>query len=156
METLNDFIEMIRAKYPETRKNNAALAKVLGVSRQAVHQYFSGYGRSKINNDVVGYNIAEALGLDPAYVIPCLTAERSNDDRIRITFQRISTLFKNAGARAAIIAVLLVSIFVPTKPASANVISSFHITQQTTHYARRKVKYWLAYLVSRLRLSFTV
>lgn len=107
METMNDFIASIRKRQPGM--NDSELARTIGVTRQAISQMKS--GRSKHFSDETAYNIAEVLGIDPAYVLLCLAAERSKDARVKHTWQRINRFFKSAGSRAAIFSVLASPIF---------------------------------------------
>lgn len=107
METMNDFVDLIRKRKPNMR--DAELARTIGVTRQAISQMKS--GRSKHFSDETAYNIAEVLGLDPAYVLLCLAAERSPDQRVKHTWQRINRFFKSAGARAAVVFLLASPIF---------------------------------------------
>lgn len=107
METMNDFVALIRKRKPDMK--DAELARTIGVTRQAISQMKS--GRSKHFSDETAYNIAEVLGIDPAYVLLCLAAERSPDQRVKHTWQRINRFFKGAGARAAVLLLLASPIF---------------------------------------------
>ena len=126
METMNDFIEMIRKQRPIM--SDAELARTIGITRQAISQLKS--GRTKHFSDETAYNIAEVLGIDPAYVLLCLAAERSSDQRVKLTWQRINRFFKNAGTRAAVIALLSMTIFVP----STNKADTQTFSHNATYY----------------------
>lgn len=110
METMNDFVALIRKRKPDIK--DAELARTVGVSRQAIHQLNS--GRTKHFSEKSAYNIAEVLGIDPAYVLLCLAAERADDERVKHTWQRINRFFKSAGARAAVVFLLASPVFVET------------------------------------------
>lgn len=138
METMNDFVALIRKRNPGMR--DADLARMLRITRQAISQMKS--GRSKHFSDETAYNIAEVLGLDPAYVLLCLAAERSGDERVKHTWQRINRFFKHTAGRAAAIALVTsLSFFALPQPVEAGQ-KSFNITNGI-HIIRRWLRLFL-------------
>lgn len=96
METTRELLERAReACAPPTYYR---LAKVLGVSQARVSQWKAGH----TFGDEMAVKVAELIGLDPAYVLACVQAERTTDGEARRAWARLAGLV----ASLAVLAVL--------------------------------------------------
>jgi transcriptional regulator with XRE-family HTH domain len=101
------------------------LAKVLGVSRQAMTKYRQGAGTFE---DAVALRVAELLGLDAGYLLACMSAERESRPAVRQVWEKVAeglalVLF-GAGLAGA-----------PPPSAAGGIL---HNTLPYTHYATRR------------------
>lgn len=126
MEKMQDFVQKVRDLYDI--KSDYGLAKALKISRNAISAHK--HKRSKHFSEETAYKIAEMLNVDPAYVMACLAAERAKDERVRETWQRVSKMM-----RVGVIAIV-VSIFVPMKPAEASTAVSISHNTNVVHIMR--------------------
>ena len=108
MHTTADFIHQIK-----TRDNlsDYRVAKMLGISRSAMSLHKK--GKSKTLSDETAGKIAEILGMDPAYVLMCLNAERAKDPEVKALYKRMGQLVlaaakKGRRAAAAVLAAILI------------------------------------------------
>lgn len=98
MERTIDFIERLRASNDGC--SNYRIAKLLGCDQSAVIRYTK---HSTTMDDKYAIRMAELLGIDPAYVLACIAAERSRDvDTTRI-WSRIADQFAASLAAAALL-----------------------------------------------------
>lgn len=102
METTMDFIERLRASNDGC--SNYRIAKILDTSQSAVVKYTKHGGTM---DDRIAVRMAEALGIDPAYVLACMAAERANTFELSKQWERIAAHF----AASALFAVPLMSLF---------------------------------------------
>jgi predicted transcriptional regulator len=61
MKTTLDFLNEVVKAHPEKITSDSGLARFLGVTRQAIHQYKHGQNMSVL----VALNVAKILGIDP-------------------------------------------------------------------------------------------
>lgn len=88
MERTIDFIERLRARNDGC--SNYRIAKLLGVDQSAVIRYTK-HGKSM--DDKYAIRMAELLGIDPAYVLACMAAERSHSVESTKQWERIAAHF---------------------------------------------------------------
>lgn len=90
------------------------LARVLGVNDSTVANWRHGRATP---DDAMAVRLADMAGLDPAYVVASMHAQRCTDDALRPILQRIADATKAAGAAA--LAVILSVLFSGTPDAQA-------------------------------------
>lgn len=77
MKTTIDFLNEVVAKHPATITSDSSLARFLGVTRQAVHQYKQGQNMSTL----VALRVARTLGIHPLEpVAATLHAQAASDE----------------------------------------------------------------------------
>lgn len=147
METMGDFVKKLKKLYDIS--SDYGMAKILGLSRQTMSAHKS--GRAKHFSEETAYKTGELTNEDPAYAMVVLAIDRAKDEKVREAWRRVARIMR--GSAPVIFVVLLVSIFVPTKPVYA--ASSFSFLHNATDYTLcglRRVKYWFNYIVSRFML----
>lgn len=151
MKRMEDFINEIRVRY--NIKTQTELAAKLGLTQATISAHYNRSKRAKHYSEKTAHRIAELLGEDPLYVLACLSSERAKDPKVRQQWQRMERILR--GVTASILLALFLAIFVPSKQAIASSVYSFsHNATDYTLCALRKLRYWLASLVSRIKLSF--
>jgi len=85
-----DYLDAIRAKLQ--LRNDNALAKALGISRQTVSNYRL---RGTSMDDDVAARAAELLGIQPGTVLLDMYTERTRDPRIKSIWEQIGAAFLN-------------------------------------------------------------
>lgn len=137
MENSADFERAIRARYSIT--SDYQLSKLLHVTTSAVSARKRGH--SKTFGEETGQRIAELLGLEPAYVLACLAAERAKRPDVRATWERIAaTLTRTAAAF-----LLGIALFSPPTPSQASTATGYTLCEAMGRAKR------LASLLVRLR-----
>jgi transcriptional regulator with XRE-family HTH domain len=69
--------------------SEAELARLLGISPQAMNEYNS--GRSKFFSDEVAYRIARLSNKNPAYVFLLREHQRAKDQRVKVIWKDLLT-----------------------------------------------------------------
>lgn len=87
METTRELLE--RARLRCTPPSYYRLAKVLGVSQQRSSQWKS--GRDTFS-DEIAVKVAQLLEIEPAYVLACVQAERTQSDEARRAWEMLAGL----------------------------------------------------------------
>jgi plasmid maintenance system antidote protein VapI len=95
MRTTLEFLDAIKARH--SVPSDYALAKFLGVSRQAVGHYRN--TRDYLGPDVA-VRVAKLLDLDPAYVLICTQAERERSESARPVWQGLAARLEASTGRA--------------------------------------------------------
>jgi transcriptional regulator with XRE-family HTH domain len=114
MQRTNEFLDAVRARLNLT--SDYQLAKALKVTRSQVSYYRS---RGDVLSDEMAVKTAELLQIDPAYVLTCMSAERTRSERAR---RALTTLAKKLSGAAALSVLLLVLLpTVTTEAAAPNV-----------------------------------
>lgn len=93
MKTTQQYIDAIKLR--RNVDSDYAVAKLLGVSKQAVSRYQLGKGSF---DDLTALRAAELLGVNPLEVIAAANAERARTEDVRSTWMglwdRLATNFK--------------------------------------------------------------
>lgn len=76
-----------------------AVAKAIGVSRQAVSRYLN---EGTTLDDSVAVRVAEILDLDPSQVILDVQIERASDQRVKTALKKIAERLSTAAASVAL------------------------------------------------------
>ena len=129
MQTTVQLLDAVKAA--KGISSDYALAPVLGMTRGAVSNYRQG---TRVMDDVAAMKVADALGVDPAYVVACVHAERAvkeGDDARAAMWEIVAGKFQAAArrvaafARAAAVLVMavLLSLFVGGGPDGGAVAS---------------------------------
>ena len=95
MDTTKSLLERLRSKYDGC--SNYRLAKLLGVSKTALHRYMLQDGGM---GSEVGMRLADELGLPHAYVVACLALEREQSDQVRPVWRAIIETLRRTGQTA--------------------------------------------------------
>lgn len=93
MQTTVDFLDALARHWGGV--TDYRIAKNLGLRTSAVSQYRTGV---RTFDDAMARRVAEVLGLDPAYVLACVHAERDRDEGTRQVWARIAARFAPAAA----------------------------------------------------------
>jgi transcriptional regulator with XRE-family HTH domain len=67
-----------------------ALAKALGVSKQTISRYRSGYGHF---DDAIALRVADLMGIDPGIVLIDVHLERTKNAEVRSVWEKVSAGF---------------------------------------------------------------
>ncbi len=97
MKTTIELLAAVRAKHGATWYG---LQKILGLTKTTITRYRKGIGYF---DDDVALRVADDLGLDRAYVLTCVAAERSRRAEVKAVW--IRTAEKLAGATIAAVAI---------------------------------------------------
>lgn len=100
MKTTADFLDALRAKFGAT--SDYQLGPVLKMQRQRISHYRLMKGTF---DDDVSVRVAELLDVDPAYVIACMHAQRTDNTRLRAIWEGIAD---RAGSIAAALVVAVI------------------------------------------------
>jgi predicted transcriptional regulator len=91
METTVSFLERLRASIgADSGCTDYRLGKVLQVSHSSITNYLK---RGRTMDDDVALKVADLLGIDPAYVLACVHAERSTSVESAKVWERIAAKF---------------------------------------------------------------
>ena len=93
MQTTIEFLDELKAKYG--LKSDYAIAKMLGCGNSRISNYRS--KRSTLGDDEA-IEIAEKLGISPAYVLACVHFERANSDPQKAVWRNIMEKFGGIAA----------------------------------------------------------
>ena len=104
MKTTLEFIADLKKK--TGLESDYAIAKLLGVTRNALSLYRTGKG---FMGDEVALKVADLLGLEGGYVLACIAAERSKNERVKKAW----AWWADHKSLAAVLAVLAVLPFAP-------------------------------------------
>lgn len=85
MLTTIDFLEAIKTRHNVT--SDYALAKYLGLTRSAISKYRN---TKTAFDETMALRVAEALEIDPAYVLACVSFERANCTEAKEAWQRLA------------------------------------------------------------------
>lgn len=93
METTLDFLDRLKAAHDDCSDYRAA--QILGISKNTVYSWKEGH----VMSDKTGITLAEIMDISPGYVLACLHAESSKDDRSSQVWAEIAkTLSANIAA----------------------------------------------------------
>lgn len=94
MTTTTEFLDLLKASNGGC--SDYALAKILGISKQAV----SGYRRNKEFFSVeLAIKVANLLKIDAGYVVACVNLERSKTDAEKQVWQGFAAIFPDPLSR---------------------------------------------------------
>lgn len=99
MKTTLEFIAAVKAKHGI--ESDYAAAKLLGVTRTTLSHYRNGKG---LLGDDAALKVAELLEIEPGYVLACIAAERSKNERVKAAW----AWWADHKALAAALAVLVI------------------------------------------------
>lgn len=126
MKKMEDFIDEIKTRYGITKQ--VELAEKLGLTQATISAHYNRRRRAKHYSEETAYRIAEALGLDPLYVLSCLAAERSKDSALRKQWERIPNLLRSTAVAA------LMALTLPPSDSQANIRTILHNATEYTLY----------------------
>lgn len=109
MDTSSTFVDRIKTKHNVT--SDYAVAALLGVHRSAMSKHR--HGQRDAWDDVIGLRIADLLEIDPAYVLACLSAERTKRPDVAKVWKKVA-----GGFVALILAVLFLGSPQPVQASS--------------------------------------
>ena len=104
MKTTVEFLDAVKNRYH--LPSDYALANKLGITRSGVSKFR--LGKDKLG-DQTALKIAELLEIEPGYVLACIAAERSKDERVKKAW----AWWADHKSLAAVLAVLAVLPFAP-------------------------------------------
>jgi hypothetical protein len=91
MKTTIEFLDAVKAKHSLT--SDYQLSKLLVTTTSRVGNYRS--GRSTLDGDMC-LKVADALKLDPAYVLNCVAAERSKSEKVKRAYMHAAKIIAPA------------------------------------------------------------
>ena len=110
-----DFLDAVKRRHGLT--SDYQLAKRLGWNTQRTSSYRS--GRRELDDESC-VQVAEQLGVPPAYVMACIAAARAKSAAIKKHWEAAARLLKTGTAAAIVATVLAVSQFAPSAPAGVS------------------------------------
>ena len=130
-----------------TGKNDSELAKVLGITKQAVSNYKTG---TRIMDDETCLAVAIELGVDPMMVVGAACVDRAEKTGQRSLWENF--LVSRMAAAAVLLLLVSVNLFL-TPDANAAVESRAYVAQNSsnTNYA----KLYIEAIAAALRAIFT-
>lgn len=114
METTNSMLDALKVKL--NLRSDYALAKYLGVTTVSMSRWRSGGSLSDDN----AIRVARMLGMNPAYALACIHAERQPEDgETSGIWRQIADAVRTSAAGVALAAVLVFSGFAPSSTHAA-------------------------------------
>lgn len=98
MKTTVDFLNDVKVKYD--LPSDYALAKKLGMTRQRISRYRAGLDHL---GDDAAVTVADALEVQPGYVLACIAAERTKSETARKAWERAAQVLGGIAAGVVIL-----------------------------------------------------
>lgn len=110
-KTTVEFLDAVKAKHGLT--SDYQLSKLIGCTHSSISHYRG--GKSKLDEGTA-CKVAELLEIEPGYVLACIAAERSKDDKVKKAWAWSAAHLGGLAAALALVAVLPfgLEIFPPT------------------------------------------
>lgn len=135
MNTTNEFLDAVKAKHGLA--SDYALCKKLGVSSSRIGNYRT---NRSVFDDLMAVKVAEALEIEPLYVIASVHAERAKKDGEKKVW---TDILEKLGGIAASVVIGFTACALPSQDAFAGATSA-HSVYYVKSARRLKKNHWLS------------